>query len=452
MRHGPYHDARSSQSPHGPLSRRPTINHATGHQLVGSCLAASIGFAVAIAFLFAIGIAAFGELFARNLLRNRLQTFLTEFPVSTEDELHRFVNHHPLLGWEPRPTDEETPDTGHSKPQRQILAKSSYRINRDGSRYCPPPNRSLGRTRIEFFGDSATFCRDVADNETYQYFLENDHGVGPTKNFGVGNYGIDQAFLRARDRMEGGGIAVMEVTLSSIYRIVTVYKHYCEIGNHWAVKPRFLLDKQFGSLELLERPILKREELAELEIHQSFFREYDWFADDFLRFVGKPGWSHLKYLLGHDHMLAMAAKRIPMRTLRGGINRGLSHLGKKPYRPHNDPIRLLEIASGEGGAIAARILKAFTSLAEQRGALPIIVLSPQGHLLHDEGVCGEISRKLRDHFSDVGLDDALDFGDVLLGASESERTRWRAYSTHLSPEGNRVKAEWLSDPIQSLVS
>ena len=53
------------------------------------------------------------------------------------------------------------------------------------------------KKRIAFFGDSYIFAADVPYNESWIYFLENSLGdEWEVMTFGVGGYGIDQAYLR----------------------------------------------------------------------------------------------------------------------------------------------------------------------------------------------------------------------------------------------------------------
>src|SRR5204863_7900205 len=54
--------------------------------------------------------------------------------------------------------------------------------------------------RINSYGDSFTQCHQVSDGETWQEYLAAHLGE-PVRNFGMGGYGVYQAYRRAR-RME----------------------------------------------------------------------------------------------------------------------------------------------------------------------------------------------------------------------------------------------------------
>jgi hypothetical protein len=69
--------------------------------------------------------------------------------------------------------------------------KTFFKINKIGSR----KSTKYSKSTIAVFGDSFAFCRYVNDNETWQYHLSNKI-KNNILNFGVGNYGLDQAFLK----------------------------------------------------------------------------------------------------------------------------------------------------------------------------------------------------------------------------------------------------------------
>ena len=130
---------------------------------------------------------------------------------------------------------------------------------------------------------------------TFPYFMEEHHQLGPCKNFGSGNYGSDQAYLRAKRRMKGGGIAILFVTIHALERNAAVYKHYSEPGNYWAVKPRFVLNG--GKLEYVPRPFVDRSELANLSSYADHFHKYDDHVENFLSFTPNGKKSYFLHML-----------------------------------------------------------------------------------------------------------------------------------------------------------
>ena len=65
--------------------------------------------------------------------------------------------------------------------------------------------------RINTYGDSFAQCQQVSDGETWQEYLAAHLGE-PIRNFGVGGYGVHQAYRRAR-RMEAGACGAERVVL-----------------------------------------------------------------------------------------------------------------------------------------------------------------------------------------------------------------------------------------------
>ncbi len=68
-----------------------------------------------------------------------------------------------------------------------------------------------------------------------------DNGVD---NFGVGNYGFDQALLRLERELPSleCRVVIMGVVPETISRVQSYWKHYFEYGNTLAFKPRFILE------------------------------------------------------------------------------------------------------------------------------------------------------------------------------------------------------------------
>ena len=69
--------------------------------------------------------------------------------------------------------------------------KTTFKINQIGSR----GKKVYKKDKISVFGDSFAFCRYVNDDETWQSNLSKKY-KNNILNFGVGNYGLDQAFLK----------------------------------------------------------------------------------------------------------------------------------------------------------------------------------------------------------------------------------------------------------------
>ncbi len=97
----------------------------------------------------------------------------------------------------------------------------------------------------------------MEDDETWEAQLSRQEGFG-VLNFGVGNYGVDQGFIRYEGMTlpDTVKVIVMGFVPETICRIQSYWKHYLEFGNTFAFKPRFILDPK-GRLTLLENCMQK---------------------------------------------------------------------------------------------------------------------------------------------------------------------------------------------------
>ena len=140
------------------------------------------------------------------------------------------------LGW-----DRKRSTSGFELSNR----KTYFKINSSGSR----GKRMYKKDGISVFGDSFAFCRYVNDNETWQYNLSKKHKTN-ILNFGVGNYGLDQAFLKYiknRKKIKTSKV-VFCVVPETIARVFSYWKHFREFNNIFAIKPLINLKKDKPSV------------------------------------------------------------------------------------------------------------------------------------------------------------------------------------------------------------
>lgn len=186
-----------------------------------------------------------------NYLKKDFQWLITkadEIPSFSPSLLDKFFSDSfdSKLGWCRKPNS-----FGFDKGEN---GKVKYTIDSDGSRELPESVTLKYSPQIACFGDSYTFCRQVENAHTWQAFsseLLESHIL----NFGVGNYGLDQALIRYNDTVLPASIntVIMGVVPETICRVHSYWKHYLEFGNILAFKPRYILKN--GTLELCENPI-----------------------------------------------------------------------------------------------------------------------------------------------------------------------------------------------------
>lgn len=241
----------------------------------------------------------FGLYLLLGKLSQRFDHILTgkdKFPSLDKNGLEKFfkIGYDPELGWTRKPNT--------SKREDSFTGKKSYHINSKGSRLNPRYENL--KTKIITFGDSFTFCREVDDNETWQHYLSKLQKYN-VANFGVGNYGLDQAFLRFKRELpnyKNAKLVIVGIVPETILRNLTVWKHYSEYGNTFGFKPRFALER--NKLKLIKNPMDNKDNFLRLKNVLPYVNKYDYFYKDF-----KENLITFPYTLS---ILKRARKRIPL--------------------------------------------------------------------------------------------------------------------------------------------
>jgi hypothetical protein len=131
--------------------------------------------------------------------------------------------------------------------------KIFYSINKNGFR---ESNYTKYKNRISTFGDSYTFCRQSKNNETWQEIISKDKKEF-VSNYGVGNYGLDQAFIKYQKTKlnRNTKIVIFGIVPETICRIQSVWKNYMEFGNVHGFKPYCTLKNK---KIIIKKNLLKR--------------------------------------------------------------------------------------------------------------------------------------------------------------------------------------------------
>ena len=191
-----------------------------------------------------------------------------EKPKLSKIGLKKFIHHgyDSELGWIRKPN---TTDTEKNKN-----GEAFWSINSIGAR--TNPEFESQKSTISCYGDSFTFCRQVNDNETWEHYLSKLEKTN-VKNFGVGNYGVDQSILRLEREFTNNqtGIVILSVVPDTICRIVSSWKHYYEYGNTFAFKPRFILKND--EIKIIKNIIDQHQKFAYYEKYLDDIQKFDFF-------------------------------------------------------------------------------------------------------------------------------------------------------------------------------
>ena len=191
-----------------------------------------------------------------------------ENPKLSKEGLEKFFEHgyDSELGWIRKR------NTTHEEKGKEGITK--WTINDYGGRN----NLEFEKinSKISTYGDSFTFCRQVNDDGTWQHWISKLQNTN-VKNFGVGNYGLDQTLLRLKREFPNNKTetVIIGVVPDTISRIVSIWKHYYEYGNTFGFKPRFILKNEI--LELLKNPIDDKTKFVDYRDYIDEIKKNDFF-------------------------------------------------------------------------------------------------------------------------------------------------------------------------------
>jgi len=323
----------------------------------------------------------------------------------TSDYVHVYDE---LMGWT-------------NAPNRQI-ADGMYSTSSEGIR-APYAGMSFaelpGKPRIALVGDSFTFAHEVTYQDSWGHLLEKALGSEfQVLNFGVGGYGVDQAYLRYEKdvRKWEPTIVIFGLISHDLNRSMTVYP-FLSFSN-WGPfsSPRFVL--RDGDLKLINVPavhpqaIFSRRSISELPFLEvdSGYRPSDW----------QRGLYQFSYL----------ARLFVSQFARWS-------------EIHPD------VSDEALVSVNASILKAFVRSAARAGTIPIVVYFPHREL--KEGTSR--TRSLQPMHERVLQEAGIDYTDLtacLLDLPAAER--FVSSEGHYSPQANAKVATCLRDVVQEAIA
>ena len=329
-------------------------------------------FKLALWCLLLVAFTEVGCYFLVHYLRKDFQWLITPrdfFPVIDKKGFLQFIDHgyDAELGWVRKPNTEKDETGKHGRTQ--------YHIDDRGSR-SNPGHEALPKV-ISCYGDSFVFCRQVNDNETFQWYLSEMTKTN-VLNFGVGNYGLDQALLRLKREYPSNRtkIVIMGVVPSTIVRILCVWKHYNEFGNVLGFKPRFLLRN--GQLELVSNIINDKEKFERYREFVPEINRYDYFYETKFR----------KDMLSFPYSVAVLnnpARNVPLLAM---VARDRWFGRRKKDQPYPPPMSIimksnlklreqLFLRDSDAVALLERLGQEFAAYGKENNFVPVFLWMPQ---------------------------------------------------------------------------
>lgn len=200
----------------------------------------------------------------------------------------------PTLGW----------DVGRNRASEDGLYFSSVegiRSARAGERFAG----SAARSRVALVGDSFTFGLEVTYEESWGYQLERKLGESvQVLNFGVDGYGVDQAYLKYRQRVRvwRPDVVIFSVIDHDIERAMGVYAFLTFPGAPLPFpKPRMVVDRQ--GLTTINMPLPRPEEIfSTSSIGELPFIRFDQNYDP---------WQWERHYYQHSYLVRFLESRFP---------------------------------------------------------------------------------------------------------------------------------------------
>jgi hypothetical protein len=149
--------------------------------------------------------------------------------VFNEEKFKNFkkYNYNYFLGWDKKPNSSNF-DLNNNKKVFYSFDKEGFRKSKFNKK----------KNFIATFGDSYTFCRQVSNSQTWQEIISSKI-KNFVSNYGVGNYGLDQSFLKYKVTKikKETKIVIFGFVPETICRIQSCWKYYLEFGNVHGFKP-----------------------------------------------------------------------------------------------------------------------------------------------------------------------------------------------------------------------
>ena len=269
------------------------------------------------------------------------------------------------LGWVRKPLTK--------KAELGKYGTTSYYINKKGAR-ANPQHEKLP-SKISCYGDSFAFCRQVNDDETWEWHLS-EITKSNVLNFAVGNYGLDQSLLRLKREYPQNKtkMVIMGVVPSTIVRILDVWKHYNEYGNTFGFKPRFVLRQ--GRLRLERNVIDNEDKLLHYEKYLADIKRRDYFYKSKFR----QEMLEFPYFLS---ILADASRNIPLLFL---VAKDMlsKHNKQEVYKPPmkvimkvNLKLRYKLYHTTDAVKLMEALVREFCTYASRHKFRPVFLMMPQ---------------------------------------------------------------------------
>lgn len=326
------------------------------------------------------------------------------------------VKRHPVLGW----------------PSPNSFGQKKRDLN--GARRSPAYPQP-GNECVSIYGDSFAWGDEVDDENAWPNLLSRRLGCR-VANFGVGGYGVDQAYLRyLNNTKDKAKTVVLTIFSENIQRHINQWRVLLTGGVlPFSLKPRFVLNSN-KKIEMIPLPDLTLEEFNKMRYSPGDFLQYEYYLPASRH---GPKYSRFSYTSALLQMLL--------------DERVLTKLAGKPsfsylYDTHHE---------SQGLEITTQIIVSFYTKALEQNKLLHVVLIPSGSeieyfLTTGHWVFQPLIQELSKHNLNV-----INFGQELINRGIRTnhcnlRTKVNQCRGHLNEEGSKLLANIMSNALGKVI-
>ncbi len=366
-----------------------------------------------------------------------------EKPIIKKAVLEKFFPHgyDKELGWVRKPNTEHT-EIGKD-------GEVKWTINNDGAR--TNPGFESMTSNISCYGDSFSFCRQVNNDETWEHYLSELLETN-VQNFGVGNYGLDQALLRLKREFKNNPTkkVMIGVVPDTISRILSMWKHYYEYGNTLGFKPRFSLNN--NKLKFLNNPIDTEDKFLEYEKYLEYIQSNDFFYRKKFKKekISFPYSITILYNWKRNSEIIKWVRRINRMEKKGIDTKKVSWRPMSIIMEKNLEWRIKLFKDDNHIELIKKILEDYVKFSKEKNFLPIFFFLPQkDDILFIQKKFNFYEKMIKEI---IKIDELvfLDITKELLNKNNLDElySDNNEYGGHFSKEGNRKIAKIIFDELK----
>jgi len=319
--------------------------------------------------------------------------------------------------------------------------KTKFSIDKNGRR---KSNYNHFRTKIEAYGDSYVFGRFSQDDKVWTEHLSKKL-KSHIKNYGVGNYGFDQAYLRYKNNIKDkkSKIVIIGFVPETINRIQSIWKHYLEFGNIYGFKPRYIIKNK--EIKLLNNPISNIYDFKKIKNIIKKINSFDkFYLEKFKKFQFRFPYT-LSFIRNFNFNSKLFSTFIINSILQNKLNK------KKKLFPLYY-INNIESANKLYGISDSKLLfknliYRFRSLAKKRGSKPVLIVFPQKFDIYlyikNKSLYGNF-------FSEIKNLKIIDLTNFLSKKNLKKIYLNEDHGGHFSSYGNKIVAQKIYEEIKNV--